>query len=167
MCMGMSACGEWYAIEVVEFRGHVNVKATHGTTLEITKEEYLTPRGDCIIGVAANKSLAEFSDCFKEIARNRDSVLMLVLVSESGFTDTVRGRGDPALELSDPQRIIVRKSSYVAPNTVMVKTDKAAGEISRELIQDLRNGSKGLAVFIALRKKLSRPQGLSTRPRLP
>jgi hypothetical protein len=29
----------------IHARGHENVRATHATTIEVTKEEHLTPRG--------------------------------------------------------------------------------------------------------------------------
>jgi len=55
--------------EVIHCRGHENVKATHRSTLEITTEDFLTPRGDCIICVSADKSLRDLSDDFKEALR--------------------------------------------------------------------------------------------------
>ena len=33
--------------------GHKNIRATHPTTLEFTKDTYLSSRGDCIVGVGA------------------------------------------------------------------------------------------------------------------
>ncbi len=52
--------------EEVTASGHENIEATHPTTLEITKERGLSRRGDCIIAVGADKSLADFSEEFKE-----------------------------------------------------------------------------------------------------
>ncbi len=34
--------------------GHPNIKATHVKTLEITKDDGLSERGDCIIGIKAD-----------------------------------------------------------------------------------------------------------------
>ncbi|MGB9674949.1 MAG: DUF371 domain-containing protein, partial [Nanopusillaceae archaeon] len=36
---------------VINVKGHKLVKATHKSTLEITKDNFLTERGDCIIGI--------------------------------------------------------------------------------------------------------------------
>ncbi|HIP58595.1 MAG TPA: DUF371 domain-containing protein, partial [Archaeoglobus profundus] len=36
--------------EVITAWGHPNITAKHRTTLEITKDEELSIRGDCIIG---------------------------------------------------------------------------------------------------------------------
>ncbi|MEM3095074.1 MAG: DUF371 domain-containing protein, partial [Nitrososphaera sp.] len=43
----------------VIFYGHPNVQSLHGKTVEITKDEHLTLRGDCIIGVRASKACAD------------------------------------------------------------------------------------------------------------
>ncbi|MFX1265712.1 MAG: DUF371 domain-containing protein, partial [Promethearchaeota archaeon] len=43
----------------VQFRayGHANVTGSHQTTVEITSESTLTPRGTCIVGIRADKTL--------------------------------------------------------------------------------------------------------------
>ncbi|MHA1410910.1 MAG: DUF371 domain-containing protein, partial [Candidatus Odinarchaeia archaeon] len=51
--------------EEFKARGHENITATHPTTLEITKDMKLTPRGDCIIAVGSEKALFDFSDEIK------------------------------------------------------------------------------------------------------
>ncbi len=49
----------------VTFYGHPNVRSLHPKTIEITKDEHLTPRGDCIIGVRANKACADLDEALK------------------------------------------------------------------------------------------------------
>ena len=49
----------------VIFYGHPNIRSLHAKTIEITKDEHLTPRGDCIIGVKANKACADLDESFK------------------------------------------------------------------------------------------------------
>ncbi|MEM2818033.1 MAG: DUF371 domain-containing protein, partial [Archaeoglobaceae archaeon] len=39
--------------------GHPNISAKHRTTLEVTKDNEISKRADCIIGVNANKSVSE------------------------------------------------------------------------------------------------------------
>ncbi len=151
MCIGMSDYGLILETEVVRFKGHTNIKATHRTTLEITKDDHLTPRGDCIIGVSANKALSEFSERFKEIARSPGSRIILLIADEQGNHDVIIGEGHPDLTFNDSTKIIVRKSSYVAPNTVMIRANKAAKDISRDLVSTLRKGGEGIALFIAIK----------------
>ncbi len=147
----MSKCLNKFLIEIVEFKGHENVRATHETTFEITREDYLTPRGDCIIGVSANKALADFSNEFKECVRNNNTKLIIMIISERGNYDVIEAFGNNKLTYEDRTRIIIRRSNYVSPNTAAIKANKAAKDLNRKLINDFRRGCKGIALFIAIR----------------
>jgi len=68
-------------IERILAKGHKNVKATHRTTLEVTKDKYLTPRGDCIIAISANKAASDLSESFKYYLKKPGSILVVVLRS--------------------------------------------------------------------------------------
>jgi hypothetical protein len=137
-------------LDVVSFKGHPNVRATHRTTLEITKENYLTPRGDCIIGVSADKGLADLNQELKQIIRSRDSVILVLLVDELGEYDLIVGKGDPRLELSDDRRIIIRKSTHISRNTLAINSTKSAADIKRSLIENLRRGVGARAYIVGL-----------------
>ena len=56
-------------IEEIEAYGHENVRSTHKTTFEITKERALTKRGNCIIAVGATKGARDLGYRFREAAR--------------------------------------------------------------------------------------------------
>jgi len=144
-------CPNWFSFEVVRFRGHPNVRATHTTTFEITKEDYLTPRGDCIIGVSADKSLADFNDTFKKLVASDRSTLVIVIAVEGVGHDIVVARGSPNLTYSDETRIIVRKSAYTSPNTAGIRASKAAADLNKNLINGLREGKEGIALFFVYR----------------
>lgn len=126
--------------------GHVNVRATHRGTFEITKEDYLTPRGDCIIGVRSEVAAADLPRWFVEAARSDESVIVAVLCS-GGVCDSVVGWGSPLFSLSDPTRMVFRKSSYVGPETVMVRASKSALDLRRDLVLRL---SEGLELSVTL-----------------
>ncbi len=138
------------AFEIVKSRGHVNVTATHKTTIELTKDDYLTPLGDCIIGIQADKAVEDFSDEFKHLARNDYSIIIAVFITRNTI-DIVRGYGSRRLVLSDKRRIIIRRSSYIDSATIMINADKAARDLSRQLIEDLVKGSQLYALFIVFR----------------
>lgn len=137
------------AIDVIEAWGHINVRATHKTTFEITKEKEITPRGDCIIGVKATKSASELSNELKDIIKNNEAVLVIALFTEN-HKDTVIARGSSKLMLGDQTKIIVRKSSYVNDATIGIYSNKAAVDIDRELIDDLRKGAKLTVLLIGV-----------------
>jgi len=125
-------------IEVIHAKGHPNITAKHKTTLEITKDNHLTPRGDCIVAIAADKGFAELSDEFKE--RLRGGCAVEVTIGCGGLFDTIRARGNPNLTFTHPKDIIIRKSDFTCPRTLAINADKAACDIDRELVQKIVDG---------------------------
>lgn len=125
-------------LEEVEARGHPNIRATHRTTLEITKDKELTPRGDCIIGVRANKSVADLSLEFKEALRNPRSILIAELIV-GDLRDLVLAQGSSLLRHENRQKMILRKSEYIDDATLAVRANKAAHDLRRDLVDLLRD----------------------------
>ncbi len=123
---------------IVTARGHENIKALHRTTIEITKDENLSERGDCIAGVGADKSMKDFPDSFKELARD-ERVRITVTLEAEGIKEVITGRGDSSLTFEHVDDIVIRKSRFTCPRTLMVEADKAAKDISRELVKKLKN----------------------------
>lgn len=56
--------------------------------------------------------------------------------------DYIRGFGDDNLSLLDERCMVVRKSGYVSPRTVAVRSDKAAIDIDRRIVRLLRIGAR-------------------------
>lgn len=121
--------------------GHKNVRATHKTTFEITREEHLTPRGDCIIAVRSEKSVSDLSQELKKAIRN-DLAKMTLYMKTLDAEDVVIGFGSERLLLTSHLSIVCRRSDYICPRTLMIKCDKAAIDIDRELIDYLRMGHR-------------------------
>ena len=67
---------KWMLREAIEFYGHPNIRAWHGKTIEITKDNNLTLKGDCIVGVRASKGCSELSEGVKS-ALNKDVTVKL------------------------------------------------------------------------------------------
>jgi hypothetical protein len=135
--------------EIVIARGHPEIRATHKTTLEVTKEKSLTERGDCIIGVGADKSISELSDGFKKALM--DSVLVMVEISlpDYGLTELLTGYGSRELTFNHPTDIVIRKSDFICRRTLLIKADKAAIDINREIIELLRDTTTELSMSIS------------------
>ncbi len=123
--------------EVIHCRGHENVRATHKSTLEFTKEDYLTPRGDCILCVSADKSLKDLSEDFKRALRMGKRLIVRIKVG--GFVDEVIAHGDLRLILDHEYSMVVRKSTYIDARTLAVRANKAAKDIDRRIVELLRN----------------------------
>jgi hypothetical protein len=138
----LSAGGENVRVtESVTAYGHRNLRCIHKTTLEITKALDVTPRGDCIVAVNANKSLRDLGKSLKGII-NRPSSKVTVTLEVGGITDTVEGSGDPRLSLASPEDIVCRKSNFASDRTLMVRANKAAADIDRRIVQALKDSKK-------------------------
>jgi len=124
--------------EKIRAYGHENVRSTHETTFEITKEESLTERGDCIIAIGATKGARELSLEFKEAAK-RKAAKITITVEAGEVKEAIKARGTPRLLLTHPTDLVVRKSDHVCGRTVAVGANKAASDFSRELVEKLKN----------------------------
>lgn len=139
--------------EVVHARGHENVRSTHQTTFEATKEPVLTKRGDCIIAVAATKAALDLSPEFKEAARGRDAKIT-VTIECGGVREVVKAKGCPQLTFTHPTDMVVRKSGYVCGRTVAIWADKAAGCLSKELVEELRKPDQKVKITLTVERKV-------------
>lgn len=123
--------------ERILFRGHSNISATHKTTFEITKSTQLTHRGDCIIGVGADKACADLDQRFKDALRRASSVKLTLNVE--GLIFSTSAKGSPDLILTHEEDVVVRRSGYICPRTLAIKADAAAADIPREIIKVLKS----------------------------
>jgi len=126
--------------ETVRAHGHENVAGTHASTWELTSDDWLTPAGDCILGVAADRTPADFDRTFVDACRDADATVVATLRAD-GHEAVVTGRGDPDLTFADDRSIVVRTSDYVDDRTVMVGADAAAADLDRELVTALADGA--------------------------
>ena len=124
--------------EVFFAYGHVNVQATHKSTLEFTKEAHLSRTGDCIIAVTSTKALASLSDEFKAALRKPDAKITIT-IEANGVTERINAKGSPHLTLTHASDMVIRKSSHVDSRTLAVGADKAARDLSRMLVVKLQN----------------------------
>jgi uncharacterized protein len=112
-------------------RGHRNVQASHKTTLEFTKEDTVSLRGDCILGVSASLAPVEFGAETKNLLRSsRDFILSIRLAD---IVDEVHGRGHPDLSLDDEREMVFRKSTFLSSRTVLIACDKAATDLDARI----------------------------------
>jgi hypothetical protein len=136
--------------EVIFAQGHKNILATHKTTLEFTKDKNLTKNGDCIIAVAADKALANLSAEFKKKLRNSRSHLILS-IEAGGISEQLEAQGDPKLILASPTDAVIRKSGHICNRTLAVNADKAAQDLSRDLVEKLKNPRQKVKITLLVR----------------
>ena len=123
----------------VKFYGHPNIRSLHARTIEITKDEHLTTRGDCIIGVKANKACTDLDEALKHRLKSNSAVVRIeVMVGNESFLTT--GMGDQRLTISNPHDIVIRRTNFTCPRTVSVLCDKASSEVPRKIVNALQDG---------------------------
>jgi len=126
--------------EVVHATGHEHVTAEHASTLELTSDDYLTPAGDCILGIEADRVPAEFDPEFVDACQSSEATITATL-SAAGHTVTIEGSGHPDLSFDNERSHVLRTSDYVDDRTVMVGADAASGDVDRELVAALADGA--------------------------
>ncbi|AIF69712.1 hypothetical protein PAP_06575 [Palaeococcus pacificus DY20341] len=128
--------------------GHENVRATHKSTLEFTKEDFLTPRGDCILCINADKGIDDLSEEFKNALKAGKKLRIRIIVDE--LVDEVVAYGDERLILEHPFSMVIRKSEYVDGRTLAVRANKAARDIKREIVERLKNPEQKAVVELII-----------------
>lgn len=127
--------------EIVRARGHENVSAAHQSTFEVTTDDWLTPAGDCILAVEADRAPAAFDPAFVAACQTRDAdIEATVSVGDRAWTAT--GRGDPQLTFDSDRSLVCRTSDYVDDRTVMVEASGAAADLDRALVTALTEGAE-------------------------
>ena len=127
----------------IKAKGHKNVLSKHKSTFEITKDKELSLSGDCIIGLDIDKAMGDFPSEFKEkLARDDTQVIVKLSTANASdeISDEIMGWGHHDLILTHPTDLVFRKSTFTCPRTLMIKADKAAADLNRDLINDLSNG---------------------------
>jgi hypothetical protein len=133
--------------EEIHFHGHRNIQALHKSTLEVTKDEYLTLRGDCIIGVRADKACKDIDEKIKARLR-MDEAIVKVIIAVNSLEFSFYAKGSSKLPLSDHSSIVIRKSTYTCDRTLAIKSSAAAIDIPRYIIDLLKDeNNKGVMII--------------------
>jgi uncharacterized protein len=127
-------------------KGHPNVTSKHRTTLEFTKDPDIGIRADCIIGVKSPVSMENIPPEITNAIKQDNRPITLRLETESAV-DTISGYGHHELTLTHPTDMVSRKSDFKCSRTLMINADKAATDLKKELIADIK-GCKPLKVTI-------------------
>ncbi|WP_134669260.1 DUF371 domain-containing protein [Halorussus marinus] len=126
--------------EVIHATGHEHVSAAHASTFEVTTDDFLTPAGDCILGIEADRAPADFDPEFVAACRDAEATVTATFEAD-GHRETVTGRGDPDLTFESDRSAVGRTSDYVDDRTVMVGAEFAAEAFDRDLAAALAAGA--------------------------
>ena len=124
--------------EEIAFYGHRNIQSFHTRTIEITKDPNLSLRGDCIIGVNANKSCWDISDKLKHSLKD-DNSFIIIDVTVGNMSFIINGLGNSRLLLLSRHDVVIRKSNFICERTIAIRCNKASSDIPREMIMSLQD----------------------------
>ncbi|MCY1153638.1 MAG: hypothetical protein MOP50_118, partial [Nitrososphaera sp.] len=97
-----------------------------------------TLRGDCIIGVKANKACADLDESFKHRLKSNSAVVRIeIMVGDKSLLIT--GRGDERLSMLNAHEIVIRRTNFVCPRTMSVLCNKASSDVPRILVKMLQD----------------------------
>jgi hypothetical protein len=130
--------------------GHENIQAIHPSTLRFTKEKHLSKTGDCVVGVASDKAVADLSQTFKDTLRKPNAKLTII-IEAGGLTEQINAFGSPKLILTNPTDMVIRKSDYICNRTLAIRADKSANDLPRELVEKLKNSRQKVNLTLVLR----------------
>ena len=126
--------------QTITAQGHENVTGEHASTLEVTSDDFLTPAGDCILGIEADTVPAEFDPDFVAACQD-DGARITVELDAGGYTERLVAHGHPDLTFENERSAVVRTSDYVDDRTIAVDSDTAAGDVDRNLVDALAAGA--------------------------
>ncbi len=124
--------------------GHPNIKATHQTTLMLTRDADCTARGDCIIGVKADFNLNQL----QELVKKAGKLVMAITVKQGRKVLQERVEAAANTLFSDSNEIVLRKTDFPSPRTLGIRADKAAFELGREMVGAMRNPTQKIEVIL-------------------
>jgi hypothetical protein len=127
--------------EVVHARGHENVSARHASTFEVTSDDWLTPAGDCILAVEADRTPADFDSAFVDACQDEDARIVATF-EVKGRSESVEGHGHPDLTFEGDRSMVGRTSDHTDDRTVMLGTEFAAEGFDREMVEALTDGAE-------------------------
>jgi hypothetical protein len=118
--------------------GHENILCTHNTTIELTKDEFVSKKGNCILGIKASKSCNNLNSELKNHLFNGKTRIK-VSISAGSLTDCFYGVGNKDLTLLNKKDMVFRKSEFVCDRTVLIKCTKSSSDLNRKLINKLKS----------------------------
>ena len=130
--------------------GHENIQAIHPSTLMFTKEKHLSKTGDCVVGVAADKAVANLSQTFKDALR-KPNARLTIIIEAGGLTERINASGSPKLILTHLTDMVIRKSDYICNRTLAIRADKSANDLPRELVEKLNNPKQKVNITLFFR----------------
>ena len=120
--------------------GHPNIRATHATTLEFTRDVSVSLRGDCIVGVNADFKI-------RELQRLLGAGHIALTIAVGGLQE--KFTAIPNKEFAGSQELVIRTTAFVSARTFAILSEKAAKDINRKLIDCCKTPNAKITVTLS------------------
>lgn len=117
--------------------GHPNIRATHKTTWQLTREDHLSTKGDCIIGVGASHAVSHLPEWFKDHINAGEELQYTIRCGEFEIKGMAQGHCD--LSLTDEIDIVMRRSDFISTRTIGVQSTIVANDIPEAMVNLMKN----------------------------
>ncbi len=121
-------------------RGHENIRSAHTATLEFTKDDFVSPRGDCIIGVSANFDAGEVQRLLRKARK------ACIVIETEGCREKITFLPNPSFD--GEKEMVIRKTAFQSGRTAGIHADKSASDLSGAIRERLKN--KGCMVHVMM-----------------
>lgn len=132
-------------LDSINATGHSLIQCTHGTTIELTKDNYLTEKGTCILGIRASKACYDLTPTLKRKIENGEKINVIIKLDD--LVDSFYGYGSKNLTLLSKKDIVFRKSNYTCDRTILIKCTKSSKDLNRDIINKLSNSKKQFSIL--------------------
>ena len=132
-------------LDIITAKGHSLIQCTHTTTIELTKDTYLTKNGTCILGIEASKACYDLNPLLKKKINEEKKIT--VIIKAGDVVDSFYGFGDKRLTFLNKKDMVFRKSDFVCDRTILIKCSKSSNELDRNIIKNLTNSKKQFSII--------------------
>lgn len=119
--------------------GHHNVTSRHNTTLEFTKDQEITPRGDCIIGVKSDFDTKKI----KEFIADKNKIVLRFYYGELCIEKL---EFIPNKDFSNENEIVIRKTEFISNRTLGLRCNKSSYQLEPQLINLMKDPKNMITV---------------------
>ena len=123
--------------------GHENITAKHKTTLEFTKSNELSLKGNCIIGVKADFSIKEIKRFIESLGNNKK---IIITIAENKIIEKINAEINS--DFNSGIEMVIRKSGFIDERTFAINADKCACDLRGELIKHIAGNKQKIIVAI-------------------
>ena len=123
--------------------GHPNILSTHKTTLEFTKDDEVSLKGDCIVGVNADFDLEKIKGFIRHL-KNKN--IEITITANKNIQDKINAEVNTIF--GSNKEFVIRKTNFISDRTFATRSNKAAFELNRQLIDFLKKKGNKITVNI-------------------